>query len=70
MGKCGIINFVIVYEVVSVELSIQKVDRDSEVAPDLIRYSHTRNSFQEYYHIRSWRLIYYSQLIQFTRFEF
>jgi hypothetical protein len=51
MGKCGIINFVIVYEIVSVELSIQKVDRDSEVAPDLIRYSHTRNSFQEYFTI-------------------
>jgi hypothetical protein len=51
MGKCGQINFVIVDEIVSAEPSIQKVDRDSDMAPDLIRYTHKRNSFQEYFTI-------------------
>lgn len=47
MGKCGRINFAIVNEIVSAEPS--KVDRDSDMAPDSIRYIHThkRNSYKE-----------------------
>ena len=42
MGKCGRINFAVVNEIVSAEPSLQKVDRDSDMAPDSIRYVHTR----------------------------
>lgn len=42
MGKCCRINFAIVNEIVSAEPSLQKVDRDSDMAPDSIAYIHTR----------------------------
>jgi hypothetical protein len=45
MGKCGRINFAIVNEIVSAEPSLQKVDRDSDMATDSIRYIHTQEIF-------------------------
>lgn len=45
MGKCGRINFAIVNEIVSAEPSLQKVDRDSDMAPDSIAYIHTQEKF-------------------------
>jgi hypothetical protein len=50
-GKMWANQCVIVDEIVSAEPSIQKVDRDSDMAPDLIRYTRKRNSFEEYFTI-------------------
>lgn len=45
MDKCGRINFAIVNEIGSAEPSLQKVDRDSDMPSDSIRYIHTQEKF-------------------------